>query len=199
MLGEGAASRLSCAGPASFPVRRAAANAEPDIGNRFNQLPGRPICCLGCVRVSACEGVWEDLGGLWVCVCARAPVRVWCDCVGVSGACGPSMAPCPSTYFHLSKAMTPQFMVFLSPHHLGSFWISNPPITPPSCSLLSPTPPALRAYQSPELRLLYKLKFRCAFLSTAPSHLLTCLLPHPCSELTAVLFSLPMALCPTVL
>lgn len=26
-----------------------AAKAEPDIGNRFNQLPERPICCLGFV------------------------------------------------------------------------------------------------------------------------------------------------------
>lgn len=35
--------------PSQLSCQTGAANAEPDIGNRFNQLPKRPICCLGCV------------------------------------------------------------------------------------------------------------------------------------------------------
>lgn len=35
--------------PSQLSCQTGGASAEPDIGNRFHQLPARPICCLGCV------------------------------------------------------------------------------------------------------------------------------------------------------
>ena len=45
------ASRLSGAGPSQLSRQTGAARAEPDTGNRFNQLPSAPSAVWG-----ACEG-----------------------------------------------------------------------------------------------------------------------------------------------
>lgn len=94
-----------------------------------------------CVRVSACEGVWECLGGLWGCVCDR---------VGVGGGVA-------------GQRLWPQLLV-LSPQYLGVY-MDDRASTPASHPLLASSPPALRAYRSPEVGLLSTPMFRCPFLS----------------------------------
>lgn len=136
--------------------------------------------------MSACEGVWECLGGLWACVRE-------CDCVGVCGhvagcAHGHCVAACPGHTPSFVKVCGYQLRGFSSPQDLRVY-MDNPSSTPASHALLSSSPPTLRAQQSLELQLLSNLTFRCPSLTQCSSA--SMLWPHGPLRVTSPLGSLP--------
>lgn len=141
----------------------------------------------------------SGLGGLWACVRA-------CDCGGVGAvgcARGQRVAACPSRTPSFVKDCGYQLMASLSPQDLGVY-MGNPPRTPASHSLLSPSPPTLRPYRTPALRLLSDHTFRCPFLSD-PEFFLLLLSFLYIRALTSrappghrLLYSLPTSSCPSV-